>query len=222
MMKEYERHGVPSDRLHIVPLFPTGILPDPTPPKKRSKWTNRVLMVGRLTELKGTSVACEAVALAAKILGRTLTFVVAGDGPSRKTIERDAALYQIPCEMLGWTSYEARNSQLGNADALLVPSLWPEPFGLVGVEAGCVGLPAVAFDVGGIRDWLKSGASGELVTTTTRPNAIELAEALGKVLSNSDYHHRLRLGAWAISKEFHIDRHVDHLTTIFASLAKNR
>ena len=221
MIKEYERHGVASDRLHIAPLFPTGILPDPAPPVKRSIWTNRVLMVGRLTELKGTSIACEAVSLAAKILARTLTFVVTGDAPGRERLEREASLHLVPVEMLGWTSSERRNVEMRNADALLVPSLWPEPFGLVGVEAGCVGLPAVAFDVGGIGDWLKSGRSGELVTTA-RPNATLLGEALAKSLSNSDYHQQLRLGAWAVSCQFQIDHHVDQLISIFAGVSNNK
>ena len=45
-----------------------------------------------------------------------------------------------------------------------MPSVWPEPFGLVGIEAGCVGLPAAGFGVGGIPDWLRPGETGELAS----------------------------------------------------------
>jgi glycosyltransferase involved in cell wall biosynthesis len=42
--------------------------------------------------------------------------------------------------------------------AVAVPSLWPEPFGLLGVEAQARGRPAVAYAVGGIPEWI--GAAG--------------------------------------------------------------
>ena len=49
------------------------------------------------------------------------------------------------------------------AAVLAVPSVWPEPFGLVGLEAAARGVPAVAFDTGGIRQWLHHQISGLLV-----------------------------------------------------------
>ena len=48
------------------------------------------------------------------------------------------------------------------ADLLVVPSLWPEPFGLVGLEAARHRLPVAAFAVGGIPDWLRPGVNGYL------------------------------------------------------------
>ena len=51
---------------------------------------------------------------------------------------------------------------MASADLLVVPSLWPEPFGLVGLEGARSRLPAAAFAVGGIPDWLRSGVNGYL------------------------------------------------------------
>ena len=57
-----------------------------------------------------------------------------------------------------WLTAAATAEALDQTDLLLVPSLWPEPFGLVGVEAARRGVPAVAFAVGGIPEWLIDGA----------------------------------------------------------------
>ena len=44
-----------------------------------------------------------------------------------------------------------------------MPSLWPEPFGLVGIEALAAGRPVVASATGGIGDWLEDGVGGLMV-----------------------------------------------------------
>ena len=48
-------------------------------------------------------------------------------------------------------------------DAAVFPSRWQEPFGLSGAEALAHGVPVVAFDVGGVREWLTDSVSGFIV-----------------------------------------------------------
>jgi type III pantothenate kinase len=45
----------------------------------------------------------------------------------------------------------------------VVPSRWPEPFGMVGPEAMARGRPVIGFAAGGIPDWLDDGVTGLLV-----------------------------------------------------------
>ena len=100
---------------------------------------------------------------------------LSGDGSRRSRLAaRATALMgqqsKLRVEMTPWLS-EAAADALDRADLLLVPSLWPEPFGMVGVEAARRGVPSVAFAVGGIPEWLIDGATGTLVPPRPTPAA---------------------------------------------------
>jgi glycosyltransferase involved in cell wall biosynthesis len=100
-----------------------------------------------------------------------------------------------------------------------VPSTWPEPFGLIGLEAACVGLPAVAFDVGGMPDWLRPGESGELAPGDP-PTVAGLADALTRALGDTGHLQRLREGAWRAAGAFTLDRHINGLEAILEEAAR--
>jgi glycosyltransferase involved in cell wall biosynthesis len=218
MADEYLAHGVPKERIHVIPLFSTDAVQDPTPPAKRSR-TDRVLLIGRLIPLKGIEMATPAVAIAAERLGRSLTLVVAGDGPGRTTIEHDAERFGVSTDILGWIDSSRRETEMRRADVLLMPSLWPEPFGLVGIEAGCVGLPTVAFGGGGVSDWLKSGSNGEAAPGDL-PTVAGLADALTCALADDAHWHQLRIGAWQASASFNLNSHRDALLSRLGSAAQ--
>src|SRR6202034_271377 len=93
------------------------------------------------------------------------------------------------------------------ADLVAVPSLWPEPFGLVGIEAGCFGVPAVGFAVGGIPDWLIPGQTGELAPADP-PTVEGLAEAIVRALEDPAHYQKLCSGAWEMAKRFSLERHL--------------
>ena len=208
---ELIRHGVASDRVHLVPL-PVSTVPDASPPAPRP-FTGRVLFVGRITALKGWSHLLDALPRAAAQLGRPLTLVVAGDGPDRAACEAECRRRGLAAEFLGWVDSARRDAEMRAADLLAVPSVWPEPFGLVGIEAGCVGLPAVGYAVGGIPDWLEPGVSGESAPGD-RPDPRELAAAMVRALANADHWQRLRVGAWETAKRFSMDAHINRLIPI--------
>jgi glycosyltransferase involved in cell wall biosynthesis len=166
-------------------------------------------MCGRFTALKGGDLLLEATRKAAGQLGRPLALLFAGEGPEGANWQWRATRLGVDARFLGWCSPERLAELRVEADLLAVPSVWPEPFGLVGIECGCVGLPAVGFAVGGIPDWLIPGRSGEAAPAP--PTADGLASAIVRALADPVYHYRLCVGAWEVASRFTLSRHLDIL-----------
>jgi glycosyltransferase involved in cell wall biosynthesis len=66
-------------------------------------------------------------------------------------------------EYIGEISEREKADFLGNAHALLFPIDWPEPFGLVMIEAMACGTPVIAYRMGSVPEVLDAGATGYLV-----------------------------------------------------------
>jgi glycosyltransferase involved in cell wall biosynthesis len=120
-------------------------------------------------------------------------------------------------EFTGYVGGRKKADLIEQADLLVVPSLWPEPFGLVGIEAGSQGLPAVAFDVGGISDWLIPGYSGELAPGNP-PTAGGLADAIARALSDPSHYADLSRGAREVAGRFTLAEHVSKLESTLESV----
>jgi glycosyltransferase involved in cell wall biosynthesis len=211
MGREYVRHGVAADRLTVAPLFPTIAGADPakngTPGSDSGPDAMQpiVLFAGRMTSLKGAELLVRAVAAANRRATISMRLVMAGEGPERPRVEALARSLGVKASFPGWVTGPARVDLFRAASVVAVPSLWPEPFGLVGLEAGVFGVPAIAFDVGGIPEWLRDGVNGRLVRERS-------AEAFGKVLAevfgNDADRERLRAGARRIAATFTIEAHL--------------
>jgi glycosyltransferase involved in cell wall biosynthesis len=79
-------------------------------------------------------------------------------------------------EFIGEIGHADKGQFLGNAMALLFPIDWPEPFGLVMIEAMACGTPVVAYPRGSVPEIIEDGVTGFLVA-----NAEEAAQAIGKI-----------------------------------------
>lgn len=66
-------------------------------------------------------------------------------------------------EFVGELGFPEKNEFLGNAAALLFPIAWPEPFGLVMIEAMACGTPIIAYPFGSVPEVMKDQISGYIV-----------------------------------------------------------
>jgi glycosyltransferase involved in cell wall biosynthesis len=174
--------------------------------------------MGRLTRVKGLRHLLLAMRSVQETLGYRLNLTIIGMGPEEGVLRTLARRAQFPVEFIGWADGEQRIKKLEECDLLAVPSLWPEPFGLVGLEAACLGIPAVAFNAGGIPDWLEDGVTGELAPGDP-PTAKGLAAAIVRALQDPAHYNRLRRGAWEIAHEFGKGNHLAKLESILTSAA---
>jgi glycosyltransferase involved in cell wall biosynthesis len=170
---------------------------------------SRLLYIGRMEFLKGGEIFLDALPQAHAQLGRALHVTFAGDGPDRHKWEDKGSHLQsqntgLSIDFAGWVNSWQLDSILSDADLLVVPSLWPEPFGLVGLEAGRSGVPVAAFAVGGISAWLCDGVNGYLAPGSP-PTPAGLAGAIVKCLESPNHHAELRRGALKVFQSFDMD-----------------
>ena len=81
-------------------------------------------------------------------------------------------------DFIGEIDEKAKAALLGDSLALLFPIDWPEPFGLVMIEAMACGTPVIAFDKGAAREVVDDGVTGQVVDT-----ADEAVRALPQILA---------------------------------------
>jgi glycosyltransferase involved in cell wall biosynthesis len=212
MRREFLSLGLPTERIHLIPAAVTGIASKCDPPAPRNPG-GKILLMGRLARLKGGEYLIRAIHRAMQKIG-PLRLVVAGDGPEQPKMQTLARRLRVPAQFKAWVKGEEKKALLLETDLLAIPSLWPEPFGLVGIEAGSLGIPAVGFDVGGISDWLIGGYSGELAPGDP-PTVDGLAQAIVRALSDPRHYVRLCQGAWQNSQRFLLSDHLAKLESVF-------
>ena len=131
---------------------------------------NYILFVGQPGAFKGLDVLLEAYRELADLAPLVLMLAEHGDRrkhfPPGVTVVRNVPHAQV---VAGW-----KHCAVG-----VVPSIWPEPFGQVVVEAMACGKPVVASAIGGIPDIIVDGQSGLLVEPG---NVQALQEALRTLL----------------------------------------
>ena len=72
---------------------------------------------------------------------------------------------------------------------VLFPSIYPEAFGISGIEAMMRAKPVVAFNVGGVSTWLEHNKTGILVQSLNQMNTLQLLRKLLIVKLNTKAYH---------------------------------
>jgi glycogen(starch) synthase len=144
-----------------------------------------ILYVGKLEPHKGADLLPAAVAA---VPGARL--VVAGDGLLAGAVAAGCAARGVPLELLGERPHDEVLALMRAADALIFPARWEEPLTRTLLEAGSMGLPAVALATGGTPDIISDGETGLLADTPAG-----LGPALAALLADPALRERMAAAA---------------------------
>lgn len=133
--------------------------------------------LGRTSPEKGLDRAIEI----AKAAGVPLKIAAKIDKADQEYFETviQPMLDNTQVEFIGEIGYPAKSEFLGNAIALLFPIAWPEPFGIVMIEAMACGTPIIAYPFGSVPEVVEDGISGYVVSDQT--SAVQAIRNIGKL-----------------------------------------
>lgn len=152
-------NGIPANLLPFHPA-PTG---------------DYLAFLGRIAPEKGPAQAIE-IAQRAGMPLKMAAKIDKVDKPYWETVIEPLIQKSPWVEFVGEIGQGAKADFLGNAKALLFPIDWPEPFGLVMIEAMACGTPVIGFACGSVPEVLEDGISGYIVKDVD-----EAVQAIGRI-----------------------------------------
>ncbi len=168
------------------------------PPRLVERDENHLVFVGRLVEKKGVSHLLQALGPGAR-LPANLRLTIAGDGPWKSELQRQAAALGLAerVTFLGAMEHRALPALLQRATLAVFPFVVAadgdqEGFGLVVVEAMGCECPVIASDLPAVRQTVEAGVTGFL---TPPGDSVELAATIRKALDNPELRRTLAAAA---------------------------
>lgn len=208
--QRYLAAGFDPARIEVHPYFctlPPGDAPRPLPERPTA------LFIGRIRPNKGVDTFVEAFAR----LPADTRAIMVGDFSDAARASVGAQAGRLGCadrlQMRPWVARAEIREVFEQATVFVFPSLWPETLGIVGIEALACGVPVVASDIGGVREWLKEGETGYLAEPK---NAAKFAARIGELLKNEVLNLEMgRNGQRLIRERFTPGYHIERLLGLY-------
>lgn len=216
LKEELLRNGFDSGRIAVhgpVPLPPRD-------PNLRSNFSDRNLIIyaGQIIRGKGVDVLLRSLA---KV---TVPFecIILGDGNHKAYCQKLATELGLNDRVTfkGFVPQEELNDYYREASVVAISSVWPEPIATIGLEVMRYALPVVAFDAGGIKEWLIDGYNGFLVPWM---DEVTYARSLERVLVDPDLARTMgENGLKLVTERYDFPNYIQDLESLFANLVEQR
>jgi glycosyltransferase involved in cell wall biosynthesis len=217
MYNELLRNGFEKNKISIIPLYTdkglnlgNGVF---------FEERGLVLCIGRFDGVKGIPQFIDALQ---SIKDQKWHAEIVGDGIFRKSTEERVKQFGLEKRVTfrGRLSSEEIDHCYQRCSMVVIPSLIPEAFGLVGIEAMTFGKPVVAFDSGGIREWLIDGETGFLVK---RGDIRGLGDRISQLLKEESLAREMgKKGKERVEKFYRKDIHLKKLLAIYEEVINKR
>ncbi|MCF6158419.1 MAG: glycosyltransferase family 1 protein [wastewater metagenome] len=210
------KNGFPKENIAVIPHYVDNAL---IQEKEIKNNTKKILFVGKLDRIKGILQFIESLNL---LETRDWVAEIIGEG---KLQEDASALVEKlglndRVRFLGNLPTEELNKYYANCSIVVIPSMVPESFGLVGIEAMAAGKPVVAFDSGGIKEWLVNGETGFLVK---RGDIRELTHRISQLLDDDLLTKKMGLECQKrVNERYRKEIHLKQLFTIYEEAIRKR
>ena len=209
MRDELLNNGFDAKRIEIHAPVPRMGDPD-----LRSSFSDRNLIIyaGQIIRGKGVDVLLEALAL----VKTKFECVILGDGNHKAFCEELTKKLGLADRVTfkGFVPQEELKDYYRECSVVALSSLWPEPIATIGLEVMRYALPVVAFDAGGIKDWLHDGQNGFLVPWMDRP---QFAARVEQLLTDKPLAKKLgENGLKFVSDTYDFETYIGDLEKMFA------
>ncbi len=166
---------------------------------------NYYCYVGRLSAEKGLPTLIEAA------VQLPYPLKIIGGGPLLETLQTKTKAYPH-IDFLGHQPWEKIKEIVRKAKFLVVPSEWYEVFGLVNIEALCLGTPVLGANIGGIPELIQEGVNGLLFEPKSQP---ELQRRIVEMMTSATFNHN-RIAEEA-QKKFNSEQYYEQLENIYTA-----
>jgi glycosyltransferase involved in cell wall biosynthesis len=211
MKEELLNNGFQADRIEIhAPVPRMG------DPNLRSSFSDRnlILYAGQIIRGKGVDVLLESLAQ----LDTKFECVILGDGNHRPYCEELSRKLGLSDRVTfkGFIPQEELKQYYRECSVVALSSVWPEPIATIGLEVMRYALPVVAFDAGGIKDWLIDGHNGYLIPWMDRQ---KFAARLKQLLTDKPLARQLGAnGLKLVSERYDFNGYIQDLETMFTQV----
>lgn len=215
MKGELLKNGFAEEKIRILAPIPDEP-PDQQPSaESAASIPGRLLFIGQVIRGKGVDLLIRAL----HGLPGEWHLALAGKGSALEKCRALIARFGLESRVTiyGHLNPGELSAQYRQAQIVVVPSAWQEPYGMVGIEAMRHARAVVAFDVGGIPEWLSHNQNGRLVPAG---NVDALRATLRDLLANPDDCRAMGLtGFKNAASVFSFSNSIDNLSGMLTELA---
>jgi len=213
MRDELLRNGFDPARIEIH-----APVPRPGEAGLRSSFSSRnlILYAGQIIRGKGVDVLLEALAM----VKSPFECVILGDGNHKAYCEDLSRRLGLAgrVHFKGFIPQDELKGYYRECSVVALSSVWPEPIATIGLEVMRYALPVVAFDAGGIKDWLIDGHNGYLVPWMDRT---VFAARLDELLRDKAQARALgERGFQLVSERYDFDSYIGDLEAMFQQVMR--
>jgi glycosyltransferase involved in cell wall biosynthesis len=202
--------GIPSEKVWV---FPLGLDHERHVKAGAKSETPLFVFVGRLVRMKRAGLCIDAMQIVTR-RHPDAKLMILGSGPDREALESridrlglgESVSILSGDRIFGDGSGDQKVELMQSAWALVLPSV-KEGWGMVVTEAAACGTPSIVTDVTGLREAVRPGLTGLVVSADPAPD--ELAEAMVRLIEDDDERRELSTAAVEWAARFDWDRSFD-------------